>query len=71
MKTIHISDNLCNKIKIAQSKMNEIHTHPLRYYYILEEIVKELDVKEYNKYIDPHYFSERYCEDVINGAECM
>ncbi len=68
---ITINDELRNKIVLAQHKMNEIHSHPLRYFGILEDIVKELDVTVYNDYIDRKYFDECYCNEVVNKAECV
>jgi hypothetical protein len=73
MRELHISEELRNKIVIAQRKMDEIHSHPLRYCYLLEEIVKALDVKEYNNFVDPKYLNievprnfcdEEYIDDI-------
>jgi hypothetical protein len=67
MKTLHISNELYEKIKQAQSQINKLDFD----YSLLSDIVKQLDVNEYQNYIDKRYLNECYCEELVNKAECF
>lgn len=64
MKTIHITDKIAEKIAILQTESD----FPSRYY-MLEEVVGSLNVKEYSPFIDTHYFNEEECISLLNQIE--